>query len=78
MEVLVLEISDLESPCQKIQGNRRFSKHLEETSSIMSDVQAYLSLNYRSEILGLTHRYGALNLGLDVIKLQLCAQNSLM
>jgi len=44
----------------------------------MSDVQAYLSLNYRSEILGLTYRYRALNLSLDVIKLQLCAHNSVM
>jgi hypothetical protein len=44
----------------------------------MSDVQAYLSLNYQFEILGLTYRYGALTLSLDVIKLQLCPHNSLM
>ncbi len=78
MEVLVWEISDLEWSRRKIQCNRRFSEHLEETSSIMSDVHAYLSLNYRSEILGLTYRFRALNLSLDVIKLQLCAHNSVM
>jgi hypothetical protein len=44
----------------------------------MSDVQANLSLNHRSEILGLTYRYGALNLSLDVIKLQLCGHNIVM